>query len=164
MWKLLLSSLVVLGMVLGGGYALYRHGYKVGFQDVQAEWRQRETSLAKRVAELEAQHTEKQKEVAREAEILRKEHVADVVRISDDYKQRLSQSDRRAQVYRTQANACDASTRSRATHAADLDRSLEEGRGLVRELGSHLRFCEDRVRLLGDVIKADRWLTQERMQ
>jgi hypothetical protein len=164
MVKLLLSSLVVLGIVLGGGYTLYRHGYKVGFQDVQAEWRQREALLVKRVAELEAQHTEKQKEVAHEAEILRKEHVADVASQRIVYEQRLSQSDRRAQVYRTQANACDASTRNLATHAANLDRSLEEGRGLVRELGSHLRFCENRVRLLGEVIKADRELMQERMQ
>lgn len=163
MIKVLLSSLVILVIVITGGYLLYRHGYKVGFQDVQVEWRQQEGKLIAQVAELEARHAKQIKDIADEAERTRKEHEANVTGQRTVLEQRLSQSNRRAQVYRTQADACGTSSRDLAAHAASLDRSLEEGRGLVLELRSHLGFCENRVRLLGDVIKSDRQLAMEKM-
>lgn len=164
MKKILLSSLVILLLVGAGGYLLYHHGYKNGVQDKESEWRQQESRLLAQVNDLEAQHAKQQKEVADEVEHVRKTYAADVAGQRVVYEQRLSQSDRRSKVYRSQAEACGTSSRDLANHAAKLDRSLEEGRGVVRELGSALGYCEDRVRLLGNVIKNDRQISTEIMQ
>jgi hypothetical protein len=161
MTKILLSSLIILITVGIGGYKLYHHGYKNGAQSKESEWRQRESKLLIQINELEVKHAKQQKDIADEVEYARKNHAADVASQRIVYEQRLSQSDRRSKVYRTQAEACDTSSRDLADHAAKLDRSLEEGRGVVRELWSALRFCEDRVSILGDVIKNDRKLSTE---
>jgi hypothetical protein len=164
MTRTLLLSLMVLLVILGSGYAIYRHGYKLGYEDVQSEWRQREAKLVARVAELEAVHARAQEEVAREAQSLREAHLADVAAQRAVYEQRLSQSARRAEVYRSQAEAGTVAARDLAAHAARLDSTLEEGRGLVRELRTTLGLREDQLRLLGKQIMSDRQTASENMQ
>lgn len=157
MTKTLLLSLVILLVVYGS----YHFGYDQGFSDVQEEWKQQESSLVTRVAELEAQHAVRQEQVAREAQELRIAYEADVLSQRTAYEQRLSQAARRAEVYRSQAAAGSASSGDLAAHAARLDRSLEEGRGLVRELRSALGLREDQLRLLGQQLESDRRLAAE---
>lgn len=164
MAKYLLVSLAVLAVVLGSWYLVYQRGYKTGYQDVQSEWRQRETRLVARVAELEAQHAKDQQEIAHEVERLRKEHAAVVADQRAEYERRLSVSDRRAEVYRTQAAAGASAARDLADHAARLDRSLEEGLALVRELAAALGLREDQLRVLGEQVRRDRALASERIQ
>lgn len=163
MAKTLLLSLLILLALLGGGYAMYRVGYSRGFQDVQAEWEQQESRLATKVRELEQRHAALQEEVALEAKRVREAHQADVAAQRLVYEQRLSQSARRAEVYRVQAEAGTASAGDLAAHAARLDRALEEGRGLVRELRSALGLREDQLRLLGQQLKSDRRLASEEL-
>ena len=163
MTKYLLSSVVVLVVILGAAYFVYQHGYKNGSQDKDTLWRQQEAVLLQRIREVEARHSEQQQELAREAQQVQKQHEAAVAAQRDVYEQRLSQSSRRAEVYRAQAEAGTASSRDLAAHAALLDRTLEEGRGLVQELRTGLGFCEDRVRLLGQQLIIDRQLATEEL-
>lgn len=164
MAKYLLVSLAVLAVVLGSGYLVYQRGYKDGFRDVQSEWRLRETALVARVAKLEFQHDQDQKEIADEAERTRKEHAAVDAAVRVEYEQRLSASARRAEVYRTQATASAATAGDLAAHAARLDAALERGINLVQRLQAALGLREDQLKLLGEQLQRDRALASERIQ
>lgn len=164
MAKYLLVSLVVLAVVLGSGYLVYRHGYKTGFQDVQSEWRRRETELAAKVAKLEAQHDRDQEEIAHEAERTRKDHAAVDAALRAEYERRMSAHQRRAEVYRTQAATSAATAGDLAAHAARLDAALERGINLVERLQAALGLREDQLKLLGQQLQRDRALASERIQ
>lgn len=72
--------------------------------------------------------------------------------------QRLRTSEARAGVYQRQAEAGPAQCRDLAAHAAQLDRSLEQGRGLVQELWLTVGQREGAIRSLSEQIRADRKL------
>lgn len=165
MGKVIFSSSILLLLVLSlSGYAVYKHGYRDGFEDVQSEWRQREAVLATRVAEMEARHAVDQQEVADAAARIRKEHAAADAALRVESQQRLSASARRAEVYRTQATTSAATARDLAAHATRLDSALERGIDLVQRLQAALGLREDQLKLLGEQFQLDRALVSERIQ
>lgn len=77
------------------------------------------------------------------------------------YAIRLRSSEARNGVYNQQANAGPVECQHLASHAARLDFSLEEGRGLVRELADTVRFRDEQIKALAVQITADRLLVEE---
>ncbi|UWJ04310.1 putative Rz/Rzl spanin protein [Escherichia phage vB_EcoS_Uz-1] len=73
----------------------------------------------------------------------------------------MQQSERRASVYKRQAEAGTLECRSLASHAARLDNSLEEGRRLVEELRATVRLRDNQLIELGKQIQADRKLFEQ---
>jgi hypothetical protein len=155
-------------LMLGGafGYGYYR-GHKAGTESVQAEWdadklaaRDAHDELVQQLAKQEAAHAQRQEQVAYELAQARESHDADLNALRRVYEQRLLQSTRRSQVYRDQAQAGSDSCSNLASHASELDRALEEGRGLVGELRETLGLRESQIVLLADQIRNDRKLLE----
>lgn len=59
-------------------------------------------------------------------------------------------------MYRRKAEAGEAESRDLANHAAELDRSIVEGKRVAAELAATVRLRDEQLILLGSQIKADR--------
>lgn len=163
----LLLCLLGAGVVLVLGYVVYRHGYNHGSQEVRLQWEQDKAAAQAAYAELFRQmdlqqeaHREVQERIARDLVQVRQQHEEALAVQRTVYEQRLLQSARRADVYRSQAETGAASCRDLAGHAARLDEALEEGRDLVRELGSTLGLRDHQLKLLSGQIRNDRQLCE----
>lgn len=145
----------------------YRLGSHAGKSSVYAEWavetEQREATINKLQGKfdlLQLQHRAKEEELTHELALSNARLENELSRIGSEYAGRLQQSDKRADVYQRQARGSALEQERLARHAAELDRSLEEGRGLVRELGETLRQREVTIRALGGIILNDRTLLE----
>ena len=163
--KKLLPYFLITGVILATGFAVYRFGYKNGSRDVHLEWDQDKTAartaydaLVAQMAELEEVHRIEQEGTANELAQVRKDHEMVLSNQRIDFNRRLLQSASRADVYQRQAEAGAAACRDLAGHAARLDRTLEEGRGLVLELSATLGLREHQLKQLGAQLLNDRQL------
>lgn len=154
--KKFLPHLLVSIAVLGLGYYVYNLGYSRGSKDVQLKWEQDKVASQEAINQLRSEY--EKREIAAHTENLRitnelvkarQDHESALAEQRADYEQRLLQSEDRASVYQRKARSGSAGCRYLADHAARLDRSLEEGRSLVRELGSTLRLREQQLRGVG---------------
>lgn len=172
MWLVLLrkywAHLLVLALVVWLGFKIYNAGSVHGASVVQEDWNLDKAKYAKaiadeqaKVATLEENHRAEVTRINRGLSDAKREYEVGLARIDAEYRDRLRKSEGRAAVYQRQAEAGGDQCRSLGSHAARLDASLEEGRALVRELGQNLGLCQQRVKLLGDQIRADRNLLDE---
>lgn len=77
------------------------------------------------------------------------ERIADIERRHLDG---LRKSEDRASVYRRKAEAGEAESRDLANHAAELDRSLVEGKRVAAELAATVRLRDEQIKVLGTVL------------
>ena len=164
----LLVPIFVAAMLGFGVMATYKLGEAHGSSAVQKKW-DKETDLqdaainklAGEYSVLQSQHKQKIKELTNELQASQSEYEAALLRNRDDYAGRLQLATTRADVYQRQARGSATEQERLARHAAELDRTLEEGRSLVRELGETLRQRDITIRALGGIIAADRTLLSE---
>lgn len=165
MERILLYLGIFIGIVTAIGLYGYRRGHQAGEAEVQTLWdadkeaaRKAHDELVQKLAKQEAVHAADQEEIS--LHLAQARNALDLALASQRsvYEQRLLQSSRRSEVYRSQAEAGTASCRDLASHAAELDRALEEGRGLVGELRETLGLRDRQVILLGQQIMDDRRL------
>jgi hypothetical protein len=161
--KALLLVGVFTGVILFFGYAAYNHGYRQGTNEVWLEWevskeaaRAVQDELIARVAKQEERHRLEQEELSNDLVRTRELHETVLAHQRASYEHRLLQSSRRAEAYLRQAEAGIAAQRDLASHTAQLDRALEEGRGLVTELGFTLRLRDYQLKKLGEQLLNDR--------
>jgi len=145
----------------------YNAGETSGKNKVQKEWDgvedKRKTEINKLKGEISVlvkQHSVLQEKHAHELTLANARYEDELSRYRSDYTDRLQQSDNRANVYQRQARGSAVEQERLARHAAELDRTLEEGRALVRELGATLRQREVTIRALGGIILNDRTLLE----
>lgn len=162
------TALKWLGLI--GGVALligaiFFLGSSYGESKIQAEWTAEKLEYSREVNRLQAQVRTKEQEHATETSHLQSQiaeqtrvHTLALAAVRTQLGDRLRTSEARAGVYQRQAEAGPAECRSLADHAAKLDRALEEGRGLVQELGLTLGQRENDIRSLSDQIRSDRKL------
>lgn len=155
-------------LAVGLSYFLtYNAGETSGENKVQKKWDQAEDikrteidTLKGEISVLVKQHKAAQEKLTDELALANARFEDELSGYRRDADSRLQQSNNRADVYQRQANGA-ASERDRlARHAAELDRSLEEGRALVRELGATLRQREVTIKALGGIILNDRTLLE----
>lgn len=152
-------------VILVGGIFVYFQGYRHGSLAIQAEWdqerqefREFQDQLIADFAQKEFDYRAENDRILQELVETRRHYEVALAHQRSTYEQRLLQSENRAQVYQRQAEAGAASCRDLASHAARLDRALEEGRGLVRELGESLGFRDQQLRMLGQRLLNERSL------
>lgn len=157
---LLLSIPLVLSYILA-----YQLGKKVSYEKVHNEWNIERQATKDKIAELKQEYQAYEFEYKKTIEDLviqlqnsQDSFDSELVRIRDDYSNRLLNIEQRASIYKRQSEAGATERRSLADHAARLDRSLEEGRHLVQELGATLRQREREISVLSEQIQADRQL------
>lgn len=166
------KALVVGALALAIGlsyYMTYLVGHDTGANAVQVLWDEVEEKrnaeinrLKGEIAQLEKQHQTKQDELSRELEEANQATADAISGIHAHYVDRLRDSEMRADVYRRKAGGTEAERDALARHAAELDRSLEQGRQLVEELRGTLRLREVTIRALGGIILNDRTLLESK--
>jgi len=152
-------------LVLGG---VSSWSYKKGAENTQQAWdRERATLLAEA---LKIEQSNRQKESAHRLETIALEnrlkeaearYEEAIAAIHADYDRRLRSSDERATRYRSWAETNSGERDRLADHAAQLDKSLTEGRELVKEFRVALGQCERDLKALGEQIAMDRGLIGE---
>lgn len=146
-------------------YTICTVAYEAGANSVQKKWDEVEKNRQAEIIKLQAANYDllidnilESSEIFNALAEAKKKHDLAVSRITADFNQRLLLSQNRADFYQRQAEGSSPQCRGLADHAGKLDASLEEGRGLVQELGAAIRLRDAQVKLLGDQIKTDRKL------
>lgn len=156
-WNKTLVLLLVafLGSVIG-----YFWGHNNGVNKTYSKWLEYEQAYQKQVRELEsalasAEQQFNEKEVALNERIKENKaaHDAAIAAATRTFTERLRKSEGRAKAYADMSQAGAAERAALADHAAKLDRSLEEGRHLVRELRETLGQRDREIMLLGEHIQ-----------
>ena len=143
--------------------ASYLLGEFSGKNQVYLEWTQEKLELERKVKETQSrlnvaerthltETTRLQNEISQTNEV----HQAELNRLKSDFDLRMQLSENRATVYRNQAKRGAAECGNLANHAAELDRTLEEGRNVVAELKEVVGLRDRQIIILSDQIKADR--------
>lgn len=166
MKKVLVVGAIALAIGLSY-YQTHKLGVIAGASEVQEQWDEAEKKRGEQISKLEGQYSEleslhkkREEELTNELTLANAQHEDELSRYRSDYAGRLQLSEQRASVYKRQANGSASEQQRLARHAAELDRSLEEGRHLVRELGQTLKQREVTIRALGGIILNDRTLLE----
>lgn len=157
-------SALVGGVALAIG-AIFFLGSSYKDSQWQSKWDKAELAKARAIDALkteigtkEDQHRDENSKLRAEIQERERLHAVAVAAVRAEYVQRVRLSESRALVYQRQAEGGTAQCRSLADHAARLDRSLEEGRSVVRELRIVVGQRDDAIRSLSTQILADRKL------
>ncbi|MNO13163.1 hypothetical protein D3C76_27910 [compost metagenome] len=152
-----------------GSYGVtYKYGDVIGSRRVSAEWASDTEKRNKAINELQGkynvlqdQHKAKVEELTRDLQKSADEHQVTLDGYRTDYDQRLQLATSRADVYQRKARGSASERDALAEHAAQLDRSLEEGRKLVREFGETVRQRDRTISALKQMVLIDRTLLTE---
>jgi hypothetical protein len=160
-----LKVLLPLLALAGGVYWVYSSGQSQGKAEIQKLWDDAKLEEAAEVARLEKEiadteqvHRQESRKVADKLADSEIRFAGAIAALRGDFAQRLQQHSERATVYERLSDGGTAERSHLASHAAELDRSLEEGRLLVGELRSTLEQRDQQILGLADQIRADRQL------
>lgn len=157
----------IIGAALLAGSLIWFWNKAVGHgeNNVQQRWNQEKNvqlaaiqALRDQYAILEASNRQKTMELTHDLATAQQTHEVAMANAQSEFDKRLLQSDKRAALYKRQTETGTAECRAIASHAAELDRSLEEGRSVVSELTATLRFRDSQLKALGAKLLADRQL------
>lgn len=165
-----MKSKILLGLLacfLFAAYstAVYSLGSAKATATVTAAWKKENARRDIKTAQLEevnkalqAQHEKDSSFITTELKTYEAQYKISLATATADYNKRLQQHQTRAGVYRELAEGSTAERERLASHAAELDRSLEEGRRVVQELRETVGLRDNQLRQLGKQIMADRAL------
>lgn len=156
MSKLVVALLAVIG-ILGLLYANERN-YVLKYKEEQflaAE------ALRSRVNELVAENAAITYKTTQDLVDLRTEHENTLNNLLTEHSGRLRNLEKRADHYRRLSETDTTECRDLGDITTRLDRSLEEGRFLVVELRDKLKLRESQLRVIGNQLKADRYLHEQ---
>lgn len=161
-----MKSWAIIGLsVIVAATSIYHLGKLSGKQVVYGEWNQAVIDQNLKIQEIRNEYAKQEKEYQKtisdlslELQKSETEFNTQLDSIKSDYAKRLLTSEERASVYKRMSEAGTIERRNLADYATKLDKSLEEGRGLVRELWATLRQRERELTILGSQLNADRHL------
>ena len=137
--------------------------YLKGQGNIQEKWDREKTEQAIRIAlvqdkydQLFESHKLFSSQVANTLKEKDEKYEKDISSITAAHTDSLRKYESRAASYQRQAEAGTAEARSLASHAAQLDASLVEGKRVAAELAATVRLRDEQLILLGSQIKADR--------
>ena len=163
--------LIVLGVILllyGIGVSIYSTGKQAGIDEVSKEWTQEKLAYQDEIlrikalnAGLEQDFENREAEVNKELRNVKASYERTLASNASEHAARLRNHQERADLYERKAQGSEVERRGLASHAAELDRSLEQGRQLVFELRHTLGLRDRQIMMLADQIKSDRALLNE---
>lgn len=163
-WPYLLVGLV---LFLLGSWA-WNSAVNHGRAEVQAMWDKQKLkdldAAIKLKAEYdarEAQHQATNRRLSNELSQAEKDHALALSEQRAVYDKRLRDSATRSAIYKHQAEAGASGCRDLASHAAELDRSLVEGKAVAGELRSLVELRDTQLLKLGEQILNDRALLKD---
>lgn len=150
--------IVAVGMII-----IFLVGMKIGADMQSAKYTKEKMRIQEQTAELIQQyrerveeHTKKQLELVQELNDVKQQHQTIVSNLRSEFSARMLESENRGKIYRNRAEAAGSECRALAEHAARLDRSLTEGRELVKEFRADLEQCRVAAHHFVDIIQNDR--------
>ncbi|ANJ65309.1 putative Rz/Rzl spanin protein [Erwinia phage vB_EamP_Rexella] len=156
---------LIVALLLGFLYWIWSAGNSHGRNAVQTDWDRQQKLYALAIqatkdnyAVAEASNRATTQRLTDELAAQNVSHQSELDAAKYDLSGRLQQSEARAAIYKRQASSGSAQCSALASHAAELDRSLEQGRSLVRELRETLRFRDEQLRAVSAKLLADRQL------
>lgn len=146
----------------------YHVGKNAGKLEVSSAWAEADKTRADKVSELTLANQKLERDnqatttrISNELAAKEKEHAEALAALRADLTGRLQLATTRQGIYQRQAQGSSAERNRLASHAAELDRTLEQGRSLVRELRETVGQRDATIRLLSEQITADRLLYNE---
>ena len=153
---------LIVSMALAG-YMLWDAGFDSGSQSVQTKWdTEKEThrkamdALQDKYANLEAQLRIENQRNSDELSEKETAHAVTLARLNVEYAGRMQLAEQRANHYQRKAKGGTVEQADLASHAAKLDRAVEEGRQLVAQLATTLRQRDDQLRAVSQQLINDR--------
>ena len=147
---------------------VFLFGSNYGSNKITSKWNQEKLEYSKRMNDaLEAKaEAEKlaQKTVTISEDKLNEaktQFTASLNAVSADYDKRLLDSRAREGVYKRQAEGSNTEQQRLAVHAAELDRSLVEGKEVARQLAATVRLRDAEIIALANVIRAYETMLKE---
>ena len=160
--------LLVLAVMVGTSWWLFDQGYDSGVTEIRGKWDAEKVEHKKAMdklrveyATLEANNRVSNQRNSDELAEQDKAHAVAIARLESQYSDRLQLSEQRALRYQRQAQGGAVEQANLASHAAELDRTLEAGRRLVAELTETLRQRDAQLKALGVQLNNDRKLLEE---
>ena len=140
----------------------------VGESNVQIEWERERQAYAAEVQRLKDVITARERQHRTETDAINTRladaeasYAADIANVRGQYAISLRRSDDRAAIYERLSDSGATERANLASYAAQLDRSLVEGRQVVGELRSTLVQRDRQLIQLGEQLQADRRLINE---
>lgn len=137
----------------------------IGEARIQAKWdadvenHQKEVErLKNELAERQETHRERVRTLNNALASAELRHASDIAALRSSYALRLRESEDRADIYQRLADSGSVGRANLASYAAQLDRSLVEGRQVVEELRATVIQRDDQLRALGRQLEEDRRL------
>ena len=155
----MLSKVKVLGSIVGIAvigylqYSLISGSYDAGYIACKEKNQKYILELQSQIKEKEKVFNERVEALSIELTETRLRHENTIDTIKRTYANELRKSEQRASVYQRYATADEAKQRTFIKHTTELDRSLTEGRELVRELTETIKLRDAQLRALGKYIE-----------
>lgn len=155
----MLSHIKAIGGILGLftviilQYFIISGSYKAGYTACNEENQTKILELQLNFKDKEKVFNERVEALSVELAQTRLNHENTIDKLKHDFSNELRKSEQRAEVYKRYAESDSTKQRALASHTAQLDRSLTEGRELVRELTETIRVRDAQLRSLGIYIQ-----------
>ena len=155
--------LIALGVILllyGIGVSIYSTGKQAGIDKVSKEWTKEKLAYQDEIlriktlyAGLEQDFENREAEVNKELRNVKASYERTLASNASEHAARLRNHQERADLYERKAQGSEVERRGLASHAAELDRSLEEGRRVVKDLRTTVEQRDTEIKLLGAHLK-----------
>ena len=137
------------------------YGYHQGAKHIQTLWDQDKLEQAQYINRLQQNYLNKESVYITELNNIKDtyakakdEYTKKLNAIKSSYSMQLQQSEQRASVYKREALSTDGCA-NLAEYAGRLDRSLTEGRNLVRELREFIKLRDNQIEYIQHIYKAE---------
>lgn len=147
---------------------IFLFGSNYGSNKITSKWNQEKLEYSKRMNAALASKAEAEKLAQKTVTIsedklneAKTQFTASLNAVSADYDKRLLDSRTREGVYKRQAEGSSSEQQRLAVHAAELDRSLVEGKEVARQLAATVRLRDAEIIALANVIRAYETMLKE---
>lgn len=151
-------SWILIGVTVLGAVASF--SYSLGQKDIQEEWQKETIKYQNEILKVEEIHKQalqeyinKNNNLQREIVNVKKDYEAKLRNINDEYSVRLSESEQRAKIYKRMSEQGKCQSSDLSDYTTKLDRSLTEGRQVVKLLRETLELRDNQLRQIGEQLK-----------
>ena len=151
-------SWILIGVTVLGAVASF--SYSLGQKDTREEWQKETIKHQNEMLKVEEIHKQalqeyinKNNNLQREIVDVKKDYEAKLRNINDEYSVRLSESEQRAKVYKRMSEQGKCQSTDLSDYATKLDRSLTEGRQVVKLLRETIELRDNQLRQIGEQLK-----------
>lgn len=151
-------SWILIGVTVLGAVASF--SYSLGQKDTREEWQKETIKHQNELLKVEEIHKQalqeyidKNNNLQREIVDVKKDYEARLHNINDEYSVRLSESEQRAKVYKRMSEQGKCQSTDLSDYATKLDRSLTEGRQVVKLLRETIELRDNQLRQIGEQLK-----------